>query len=243
MAELVCCQCGYSLEGLAPEGVCPECARAIAESVRVHRLRPALGRFYGRVRLGCLMTGWASVALGALLLIPGNGALWMPFLLNLLVQFAVCLTGLAGWWVLAAHPLERVEELASARRWMGLRTAVRWLAAGALVVTVFLEAMLLNLPMAESVGVLGMLLLLILVPVLWGIGFLWLAMVVGRRAPALGVLCRIGVVFVPACVLLAIFGPGVAGVLGSSLLLAYTGAVMLLLGRRTGEWKRNAAAG
>jgi hypothetical protein len=56
--DIACLSCGYNLRGLAPNGSCPECGRAIADSLRGGRLPFADPLWIDRVANGA---GWLAV--------------------------------------------------------------------------------------------------------------------------------------------------------------------------------------
>lgn len=67
--ELLCERCGYSIEVLGPEAICPECALAVRQSLPANRTgtpfqrRPRWDRFWPTARLMLLEPGvvWATV--------------------------------------------------------------------------------------------------------------------------------------------------------------------------------------
>lgn len=102
-----CVKCGYDLQGLPEDGVCPECGEAVRHSLSIELLGhlpaeqlKALRRGAGYVQWGVVVFG-VSVPLAFMrpALVP-TGAGWVLAILPVVAHVAsVVLTGI-GWWML-----------------------------------------------------------------------------------------------------------------------------------------------
>ncbi len=119
-ADTICRRCGYNLRGLRPEGVCPECATAIALSLAGNRLRDAEPRWVAKLAAGVRWTFW--------------GGLWTPilgvvFLLQVVtfsplwgaIAVAAALARYRGAWLLTAREASPLDFSCGA----GLQYCVR----------------------------------------------------------------------------------------------------------------------
>lgn len=61
-SDLICRRCGYNLRGLKPEGICPECAAPISDSLRDDRLADADSAWLSLVARGLGLVFWIAIA-------------------------------------------------------------------------------------------------------------------------------------------------------------------------------------
>jgi len=120
-AGVRCAGCGYELVGLDPDSLCPECGRAVDDSLRGLYLvyRPmgyvkSLHRGLGMVRLGILLNVvftivWfiAAAALGA----AASGPISVVGAIALVISLAIQVMALVGWiWFTARDPSDPLED-------------------------------------------------------------------------------------------------------------------------------------
>ena len=190
---MFCVGCGYDLRNLPVDGPCPECGRAIAESLGGRRLAAADARWLTRLAIGQSLVTWGlHVALVCFCLLPMLGIL-NGILLSLgirlpngvvVVLLAMpfgFLIGLGVVWlgallVTAPDPSESgAEPLHSARR------LTRWGLAAA-IVSIFLAILVTRLPVGVSAIAVARIVLQILAAVGLTIGILALLNCLAARA-------------------------------------------------------------
>ncbi len=123
-----CMNCGYALDGLATEGVCPECGTAIHLSLRSDRLVFANLEWLTRVRRGLVLIEIAIALLIAQRILGGIaatfGAMSMSagtlFWLGSIVTLFNTGLELWGWWLVSTPEPARAETL-------GTLTPTAWL--------------------------------------------------------------------------------------------------------------------
>lgn len=124
-----CMNCGYALDGLALEGVCPECGTAVQLSLRPDRLVFASPQWLRRLYRGFVdleisvaflivstILGGAATNLGVMA-VPPIAVIWVGTALNLLFT----LVELWGWWLVTTPPPSREgseSESVSLHRWV-----------------------------------------------------------------------------------------------------------------------------
>lgn len=98
--DWVCRGCGYNLRGQLPDGICPECATAVAQSLRGDELRFADPVWIGRIYLGIswLMYGLMFAFLFG---VSSGFLIWIHCPVFVLVTFHMaCLSAaLVGTWL------------------------------------------------------------------------------------------------------------------------------------------------
>lgn len=115
MLERECVSCGYTLRGLALDGVCPECGTPIERSLYRTRLKHADVEYLRRLVRGALLVSvvpWAIVAgLVYIFLQIGLAAVWPGFaalieqhylIEDVLVVAVICCWAI-GWWMLGGR--------------------------------------------------------------------------------------------------------------------------------------------
>lgn len=135
-----CVRCGYALTGLTTDGVCPECAAPVSESVRGDRLQFAPASYLRSLHIGARLAMAASIGvLLALVLawLPGltiapfmRGPPPAVFMVLSAIEVGLPVLSLCAWlvgWVLLTPPYVGVMPGAAEHR---SRRAVRVLAAG-----------------------------------------------------------------------------------------------------------------
>ncbi len=111
--DLCCFACGYHLRQLEIAGVCPECGRPIAQSLRNNRLVPANPAWLSRVRTGATILIVAVLAAAALevvlffvwlLLLPGSSwaGAYVAEYFTLAFGFGFATAWLWGGWQLTS---------------------------------------------------------------------------------------------------------------------------------------------
>jgi hypothetical protein len=235
VAELVCCQCGYALAGLAPEGVCPECGRAIAESIRALE-RGGVVEFYERVGRGACWAGAGGALLaGGLLELWGFPGRWG--FIGLVMGGIGLMLWWCGWWVLGTR-LGRVIDDRS-RAGDAIRSCIALQAFGATLI-VLTEIGAWDYPGFEMLEWLGFVFACVSFVLHWSVGFFWVARGVDARAPGLGALCRGGALAVLGVIFALPFG--VEGIVIWFAAQMLGGAVVLLLVAEVARRARREAA-
>lgn len=110
IVDLPCRQCGYNVRGLAPGGVCPECGRRVALSLRGDLLRYSQPRWVRKLQRGVelllLDVGLAMLA-GGIGRVVGLTA-WgkgNALLLTQMLHLAAAFLGFVGsWWLTEPDP-------------------------------------------------------------------------------------------------------------------------------------------
>jgi predicted RNA-binding Zn-ribbon protein involved in translation (DUF1610 family) len=128
--DLSCTNCGYSLRTLEADSVCPECGRAVAESIEALRRRAA--RFGPPLRAHS--AAWLRTAGIGLLLFLAGGAMRLlvdrmilppAYWVMLAVSDAVCIIGVLLWTIPPMQPKVRGEVL----RWLARIALTAWFIA------------------------------------------------------------------------------------------------------------------
>lgn len=124
-----CINCGYALDGLAVDGVCPECGTAVQLSLRPNRLVFASPRWLRRLHRGLIAIELsvafriADSVLGGMvshlgvIAAPPIAVLWIGTALDVLFS----LIELWGWWLVTTPEPSREGangESGSVRRWV-----------------------------------------------------------------------------------------------------------------------------
>ena len=108
--DLPCRRCGYNLRGLAPDGVCPECATPVALSARGDLLRHADPQWVETVLRGLQVTVVAGGFAVALFFV-GRCVLGRGFV-HSLADFCVELATVVGAWLITApDPVTPADDL------------------------------------------------------------------------------------------------------------------------------------
>ena len=135
VAGVACVGCGYALDGLKEDGVCPECGMPIRRSLSGDLLKDANPAYVESLDFGALLVYWGLVATVVLwivrFLVPlfvavgglgsfGLGGFISSYsfqLLTSLVGVAVSLVSLFGWWKLSSpDPRHGLAQQSAARR-------------------------------------------------------------------------------------------------------------------------------
>jgi len=115
-----CLQCGYSLQGLRADGVCPECGAAVARSLQGNLLEYSSPAFVTRLSRGamCVLVGLIMLAVWVVSHIIGVARMAGAEPLFGIVSLAGSALGLAGWWLLSTPDpaLMGEDKTISARR-------------------------------------------------------------------------------------------------------------------------------
>jgi hypothetical protein len=69
--DMPCIACGYNLRSLPFDGICPECAGSVRQSVEGFRMQSAPPAYVRALRTGLLVTGWGAIALAVTTVLSG----------------------------------------------------------------------------------------------------------------------------------------------------------------------------
>jgi hypothetical protein len=102
--DISCRKCGYNLRGLSPDGRCPECGTAVGRSLRgdyLHFADPqwvqTLASGMNWIVAGIVVGIMVGVITGGLIGSTGLDRIWLS-----IIQIAVSLIGLVGYWKVTA---------------------------------------------------------------------------------------------------------------------------------------------
>jgi hypothetical protein len=166
-AQLPCHRCGYELAGLAEDGLCPECAAPIRETLAER------SRMFGREDLMRVRLA-AGILLVSFLCIGGLTAAFMIYwlvpsreFLPLSVVITLSAVGMIawpiGWWVLGGAPAVTV----GANEDRGAPVRMSGILSGICVAPILLGVLLRE----ETFATCGGLLLIPVLPTTWLVGF------------------------------------------------------------------------
>jgi hypothetical protein len=130
-----CARCGYNLRGLMPDGQCPECSSAIAQSLRGNLLRFADAAWLDKLRLGTTLMIWNIViiviaSIGASVM---TGTFGLPPLLWAIIGLIGAAIGLAAAILVTSQEpaVMQTEDPLTLRRVVRLAAALKLLGDGA----------------------------------------------------------------------------------------------------------------
>lgn len=187
-----CVGCGYAIDGLPEDGVCPECGIEVERSLKGELMLKASPEYLAMLHRGSVLTltalllqllnVFASAFFGMAFGMMGYGPVVSLLLVFAFVQFGLGGLFLLGWWMLST-PLPSLKDAPQANR---ARVWVRWL----LVASAVLLGVRAGLMLVLSMGGVWLdpisMAMLVLVLVAWLAGYVtqmlylaWLA----RRVP------------------------------------------------------------
>lgn len=179
---IFCVACGYDLRNLPIEGPCPECGRAIAESLGGRRLAAADPRWLARLALGQSLISWGlPLALVGFCLMPLLGIVMgllsfmdalsinaMQVVLAILVVAVVGGTGLVWIGAILVTVPDPSESSTEARN--SARRLAR-LGMAATIGFIFLSVVVTSLPIPVTVTIVAGIILRLLAAVSVTVGF------------------------------------------------------------------------